>query len=202
MFALEGLVHKISYSGFLSNHDLELIGLKEFGDDCRIDSSVRFLNPSNISLGSGVRIDAFSILSSGDGYIEVGDRVHISHSVRIYGAGGVILGFACGVSSGCAIYSQTDDFASGHLAHPTVPVELRKVYSKEIKIGDYCIVGANSVLLPGAEMGKGAAVGALSLLKRKVPPLEIFGGSPAKRIALRDSVTFENQVQKLNAISS
>jgi galactoside O-acetyltransferase len=190
----------MSHSGFLSKRDLRRIGFRGFGEDCKIDPSVRFLDASNIILGSGVRIDAFSVLSAGGGLIEVGDKVHISHSVRIYGGGGVTLGFASGVSSGCAIYSQTDDFVSGHLAHPTIPIELRQVFAKEVNIGDFCIIGANSVILPGAEMGRGAAVGALSLLKQEVQALEIFAGSPAKRIALRDSITFENQVNKLNSL--
>jgi dTDP-4-amino-4,6-dideoxy-D-glucose acyltransferase len=191
----------MTQTGFLLQRDLERIGLRDFGEGCKIDPTVRFLDPSNIILGSGVRIDAYSVLSAGGGLIEVGDKVHISHSVRIYGGGGVTLGFASGVSSGSAIYSQTDDFVSGHLAHPTVPVELRQVFAKEVKIADFCIIGANSVLLPGAEMGRGAAVGALSLLKQKILPFEVFAGSPAKRIALRDSVTLETQAQKLENLS-
>jgi len=47
-------------------------------------------------------------------------------------------------------------------------------------------------------MGRGAAVGALSLLKQKVEPFEVFAGSPAKRIAFRDSVVLETQAQKLD----
>jgi hypothetical protein len=54
------------------------------------------------------------------------------------------MGRASGMSSGSAIYSQTDDFVSGHLAHPTVPLELRNVILSEVLIGDFCIIGANS----------------------------------------------------------
>jgi acetyltransferase-like isoleucine patch superfamily enzyme len=191
-------VYEISISNFLSVEEVEQLGLKKFGQNCQIDQSVMFINPSKISLGSDVRIDALSILSPGNGFIQIDDKVHISHSVRIYGAGGVVLKFASGVSSGCAIYSQTDDFLSGHLAHPTIPSELRNVDTREVTIGEFCIIGANSVLLPGAEMGRGSAVAALSVLKQEVGPFEVFGGAPARRIAARNSEVLEELAQKLD----
>ena len=158
---------------------------------------MRFISPGKISLGSSVRIDAFTILSAGEGFIKLGDRVHVSHGARIYGAGGVTMGFASGLSSGSVIYSQTDDFVSGHLAHPTVSTEHRNVHKQEIKIGDYCIIGANSVLLPGADMARGSALGALSLLKCVVGPNQVYAGSPAKKVAIRDAKTLNSLAELL-----
>ena len=179
-------------SKILSKRDLRKIGLKGFGEDCQVDSSVRFIEAENILLGSKVRIDANTVLSAGAGFIVLGDRVHISHSARIYGSGGVTMGLASGLSSGAVIYSQTDDFVSGHLAHPTVPAHLRNVRTEEVKVGDYCIIGSNSVVLPGAKMERGSALGALSLLKGVAGPYEVFGGSPAKKVATRDEKTLES----------
>ena len=183
---------KIKGPLFLSRRDLKKIGLKGFGEDCQIDSSVRFIDPGNILLGSKVRIDANSVLSAGSGFIVLGDMVHISHGARIYGAGGVTMGMASGLSSGAAIYSQTDDFVSGHLAHPTVPANLRNVRTEEVQIGDFCIIGSNSVVLPGAKMERGAALGAISLLKGVAGPNQVFGGTPAKKIAIRDAKTLDS----------
>ncbi len=132
------------------------------------------------------------MLSAGSGFIRLGDSVHISHSARIYGAGGVTMGLASGLSSGAVIYSQTDDFVSGHLAHPTVPANLRNVRTEEVQVGDFCIIGSNSVVLPGAKMERGSALGALSLLKGVAGPYEVFGGSPAKQVATRDAKTLES----------
>jgi acetyltransferase-like isoleucine patch superfamily enzyme len=188
-------------SSFLSSGELSQIGLKGFGEDCQIDSSVHFINPGSITLGSRVRIDAFSILSASSGFITLGDRVHISHGSRIYGAGGVRLGLASGLSSGSAIYSQTDDFVSGHLAHPTVPTNFRNVHTEKIDIGDFCIIGANSILLPGANMSRGSALGALSLLKGLVGPYEVFGGSPARKVGNRDTQTLESQAREIEKYS-
>jgi galactoside O-acetyltransferase len=180
----------------LSRDELIQIGLRKVGEDIQIDASVRFIQASRISLGAGVRIDAHCVLSAGNGFIDLSDKVHLSHFVRIYGAGGVTLGLASGVSSGSAIYSQTDDFISGHLAHPTIPTELRNIHLAHVKIGEFCIVGANSVLLPGAEMKRGSALGALSLLKREIPPYAVFAGSPARQVAHRDHSKLEELANK------
>jgi galactoside O-acetyltransferase len=51
----------------------------------------------------------------------------------------------------------------------------------------YAVVGANSVILPGVVIGKGASVGALSLVNRFVPDFDIVTGNPIRRIGIRGS---------------
>lgn len=46
-------------------------------------------------------------------------------------------------------------------------------------------IGANSTLLPGVIVGEGATVSAMSLVNRDIPPGELWGGVPVKR--LRDA---------------
>ncbi len=43
-----------------------------------------------------------------------------------------------------------------------------------------CKIGANSVILPGVEIGEGAVVGANSFVNRNIPANEVWIGSPAK----------------------
>lgn len=43
-------------------------------------------------------------------------------------------------------------------------------------------IGANTTLLPGVVVGEGATVSAMSLVNRDVPPGELWGGVPARRI--------------------
>ena len=43
-----------------------------------------------------------------------------------------------------------------------------------------CKVGANSVIMPGVEIGEGAVVGANSLVNRAIPQREVWVGSPAR----------------------
>jgi len=50
---------------------------------------------------------------------------------------------------------------------------------RKIRIGRYAFVGANSMLLPGVEIGDGAIVGGGSVVRGKVPPWTIVVGNPA-----------------------
>lgn len=175
---------------WMTRTELEEMGLGIADRTPRVSSSVLFLNPRRISLGEGVRIDAFSVLSAGEGFISVGDDCHLSHSVKIYGGGGVELGVASGLSAGVCLYSQSDNFTSGHLSHPTVDPDFRKVTTAPVKIGDFCAVGANSVILPGSSMGEGSRLGALSLLSSDVLPLEVHAGVPSRKVNELPSAVF------------
>lgn len=69
--------------------------------------------------------------------------------------------------------------------HPVNPY-LRKyandenTSSKEIEIGDFAWIGANSMILKGVHIGRGAVVGAGSVVTHDVPEFTIYAGNPAK----------------------
>ncbi|MHC4739766.1 MAG: acyltransferase [Planctomycetota bacterium] len=56
------------------------------------------------------------------------------------------------------------------------------VLFRPVRIGPFAFIGTNSVLMPGADIGRGALVGAGSVVRGKVPPWTIVAGSPAKPI--------------------
>lgn len=56
-------------------------------------------------------------------------------------------------------------------------------FEKEIIIGDYSFIGANSVLLPGTKIGNNCIVGAGAVVKGVFPDDSIIVGNPAKVIA-------------------
>ena len=43
-----------------------------------------------------------------------------------------------------------------------------------VKLGKHVIVGSGSVVLPGAELGEGVAVGAISFVSRSLEPWDLF----------------------------
>ncbi len=57
-----------------------------------------------------------------------------------------------------------------------------------IVINEDVWVGANSTLLYKANIGRGAVIGANSLVAKEVPPYAVVAGSPAKIIAVRFSL--------------
>jgi acetyltransferase-like isoleucine patch superfamily enzyme len=52
----------------------------------------------------------------------------------------------------------------------------------DVRIGDRVMIGANSTLLPGIEIGDGAVIGAGSLVNRDIPPGVFAAGNPVRII--------------------
>jgi acetyltransferase-like isoleucine patch superfamily enzyme len=56
-----------------------------------------------------------------------------------------------------------------------------------IHIGDHCIVGANSTILPNVTLSTGASVGANCLVKHDLEGWCLFAGAPVRRIKERNA---------------
>ena len=94
------------------------------------------------------------------------------------------------------MYSSNDDYSGATLTGPTVPAELSHVHAAPVHVGRHVIIGAGSVLLPGVTIGDGAAVGALSIVKRDVEPFTIVAGPDGRVIGerKRDLLELESRV--------
>lgn len=54
--------------------------------------------------------------------------------------------------------------------------------AKPVELAEHCFIGARSIILKGVRIGKGAIVGAGSVVTKDVAPFSIVGGNPAKEI--------------------
>jgi acetyltransferase-like isoleucine patch superfamily enzyme len=171
---------------WLNDEQLRSIGLAALGSDVSIEESVLILGAGRISIGSHVRIDAFSVLSAGPAELTVGDHVHLAVGVRIFAGAGVTIASFASLSAGVCVYSASDDYSGGALTNPTIPIDLRDVTAKPVSLGRHAIVGAGSVILPGVCLGDGASVGALTLVHRAVPENAVFSGNPMRQVGTRD----------------
>jgi len=176
---------------FYNAHELSLLGLKQYGSNILINRSTQIYGPGNISIGNNVRIDAFCILSSGDSPFILEDYIHISAGVYIYGQKGFHMKSFSNISAGSKIYTQTDDFSGDVLIGPTIPINLRNIYSSPITIEKHVIIGAGSIMLPGAILGEGVAIGANSLVKKECKPWSMYIGSPARFLKERSKQLLE-----------
>ncbi len=155
------------------------------GNNVVIGRTVRIRYPEFVHLGDNCIIDDYTYISTGlvmDGY------GHIAAGCKLIGgkACTVRLGQFSTFAPNVVISAGTDDYRGG-IATPFVPSELkREAQYSDIIFGRHCIVGANSVVLPFAEFGEGAALGALSLAKGKLSPWSLYAGIPARKIADRD----------------
>ena len=63
---------------FLTKKQIDKIGFKSIGDDVLISDKASIYNPSDIEIGSNVRVDDFCIISAGNGGIKIGSNIHIA----------------------------------------------------------------------------------------------------------------------------
>ena len=123
--------------------------------------------------------------NSGSSTVTIGSNVHLGTSVTINAAAPVEIGDFSGLAAGVKLFTTDDDYGGEYLTGPTVPQEHANITAEGIRIDRHCIVGANSVILPGANLAEGVAVGALSLVKSPLDAWGIYGGVPARLIKPR-----------------
>ncbi|SIO19364.1 Acetyltransferase (isoleucine patch superfamily) [Carnobacterium alterfunditum] len=76
--------------------------------------------------------------------------------------------------------------------------EAEAISKGEIIINDDVWIGTNSIILSGVRVGKGAVIGAGSIVTKDVPPYAIVGGNPAKIIKFRFSKEIIEQIIKID----
>jgi acetyltransferase-like isoleucine patch superfamily enzyme len=175
----------------LGRDELLALGVAAVGDNVAVDRSARILGAGNLRIGSHVRIDAFAVISAGEGGIVIGDHVHVGAHAFLSGSGRIELADFSGLSGRVSIYSSSDDYSGEWLTNPTVPEAFTGVTSAPVRVGRHAILGAGAVVLPGVEVGDGAAVGALSLVRRDVAEFTVVAGTPARPVAERSRRVLE-----------
>jgi len=72
------------------------------------------------------------------------------------------------------------------IIHPYTNIDIppykQDIMTKKISIGENCLIGMNSVILPGSKLGNHNVVGAGSVVNGEFPDYCVLVGSPAKMI--------------------
>ena len=130
--------------------------------------------------GPGCVIGAFTKVKIVGRFV-MGQRVQVGTNCFIaVGRGGLTVGDDVLVSPNCSIVSATYNFD-----RLDVPLQDQGTTSKGIRIGHRVWIGANSVVLDGADIGDNVIVSAGSVVTSAVKPNSIVLGNPAKVIFTR-----------------
>lgn len=151
--------------------------------DVKTFEYTKIIGLENIEFGKKIIIDDF-VLIYAKKRIKIGNYVHIASFSSITGGNELELGDFSAISQGCRILTATDDFKYHGFGNSTIANQFRNIKSLPIKIGKYCIIGANSVVLPGVTIGEGATVGANSVVTKDLAPWGIYIGNT--KVATRD----------------
>ena len=181
---------------FLTGNDLKELKFRRIGDNVRIHERASIYGTENISIGSNVRIDDFTVIVAANGYMEIGSYVQICTHCFFGCNGGIVLEDFAVVSPGTKIFSASDDYSGERLTGMGVPSEYRGGITGKVTISKHVIIGANCVILPNCRIGQGCSVGALSLVNKDLDPWGIYIGVPSRRIKDRkkDLLLLERQL--------
>jgi acetyltransferase-like isoleucine patch superfamily enzyme len=178
---------------FLNEETLARIPFKFLGKNVKISDKAVIYNPKLLEIHDNSRIDDFCTIS---GNIVIGIHVHISVFCNIAGGSeGISFDDFSGLSPGCHVFTQSDDYTGQALTNPTIPDKYRLESKKPVKIGKHCIIGTGSLIFPGVNLAEGTAVGASSVVKKSTTEWSIYVGNPAKRVKSRSKKLLELETQ-------
>jgi acetyltransferase-like isoleucine patch superfamily enzyme len=168
----------------------EILEIKLRNRNCIIDSSNKFIysDVSTIFLSENVYIgfyNVFFIIGENDedskSALIVGKNSYIGEQNNIRASGGKII-----IGSNCLISQQVSIIAANHKIERGELIRDQEWINKgDIIIEDDVWIGCGSQIMSGVKIGKGAVIGAGSLVNSNIPPYTIYGGVPAKFIKNR-----------------
>ncbi|HEU0125676.1 MAG TPA: acyltransferase [Flavobacterium sp.] len=160
--------------------------------------NLRLTNPIStkkyLLVGNNSILDCKVIFESSEGIVKIGNHSYIGSGTIICRTG-VEIGNNVFIAWGVYIYdhdshsldyrdreqdilNQLEDYRAGR--NFIASKDWSVVKSKPIKIEDYAWIGMNSIILKGVTIGKGAIVGAGSVVTKDVREWTIVAGNPAK----------------------
>lgn len=181
--------------------------MRKYAQCYHIDSSthltsqcyVNVMYPSErlfLDVGSDNILSCEFRFESSSGYIKIGDGCYIGPSLLI-SRNSIEIGNHVTIAWGCTIYdhdSHSLDYKERRTDIEREINNIRKgldfiidkdwstVNSKPIVIKDDAWIGMNVIILKGVTIGRGAIVGAGSVVTKDVPDWSVVAGNPAKII--------------------
>ena len=130
----------------------------------------------------GVQMGANSVIHQGlrlmaNGRLSVGSGSIVNRNVLIDNRSPVTIGRHVSIAHDCRIYTTGHDCQSPDFCIQTRPVV----------IGDYAVLFAGAVIMPGVTVGRGAVVLPFSVVTRDVPTMTVVGGVPAIKRGTRNA---------------
>ncbi len=173
----------VLYTSWLSRYFLHI------GRNVRIENSIELSGAKYISIGDGVFIGKNTILSAHDSYlsqefiprIEIGNDVNIGKDSNISCIGLIKIGN--GVRMGRKVMINDNSHGSSTREMLDIQPNLRPLCSKgPVVIDENVWIGEMVCILSNVHIGRGAIIGAGSIVTKDIPEYSIAVGNPAKVI--------------------
>ena len=180
----------------MDNLFFDLKQLKHLGKGVIIGKTVRIRRPQETVIEDYSIIDDFTYISCA---LEVGSYCHIASHVTLSGSKGKIrMGDCVGIATGCSIHTATSDFLSASLYMPSIPKEVKFGGTVEdVVIGNYVLLGAHTVVLPGVHLPDGFASTANTVIRKfDYEPWTLYGGYNCKKLLKRNTQELSKKLEE------
>ncbi len=152
-----------------------------------IEDSVR---GSKIVIGDHVVIDSFVKIkpAGGAGDLAIGPYSVINPGVVIYTGNGITIGSHVMIAANCVLSPTSHEFLSRDtviMKQGFISPSSLHTHRSGIVIEDDVWIGANSTILEGAFVGRGAVISAGSIIKGTLDEYGIYTGTPLKCVGYR-----------------
>ncbi len=164
---------------FASHGDGRIVrrAFRRIGRSVVFERGAMVFHPENILIGENVYVGHYAILKAYHrNMMEIGDGTWIGQMAFLHSAGGIVIGRDVGIGPRVTILTS-----SHALKDRKWPILHQDLHFAPVVLEDGCDIGAGSTLLPGIRVGKGAQVGAGSVVTRDVPAYAVVSGVPARR---------------------
>jgi len=163
-----------------------------WGDETYIYPEGRIINSqrnrTKIQIGNNTHIRGELFLFAHGGEIQIGDfcfigeHSHIWSSAKVTIGNGVLIAHNVNIHDSISHPIETDKRYQHTIdiltkGHPSAGLDLKE---KPVVINDYAWIGFNATILRGVTIGKGAVIGACTLITQDVPDYAIMVGNPAR----------------------
>jgi acetyltransferase-like isoleucine patch superfamily enzyme len=146
-----------------------------------IEESVR---GTLIRIGPRSQIDSFVKIKpvGGSGEVIIGEGSYVNSGTVIYSGNGVLIGRGVLIAANCTFAPTNHQFSRAD-----IPIAKQGFQPGRggIVIEDDVWIGANTVILDGARIRKGAVVGAGSIVRGELASNTVYAGSPLREIGVR-----------------
>jgi acetyltransferase-like isoleucine patch superfamily enzyme len=149
--------------------------------------------PARITLGEGVTIRSHVRLEVGRrtsdadfGRITIGSWTSMEGYCSVGAAESIEIGSNVLIGANVAIRDGDHGFRELNRHRASQPL-----VTKPVRVGDFVWLGQNVVVLKGANIGRGAVVGANAVVTGDVPEGAIVAGVPARQIGWADGRPFQ-----------
>lgn len=180
---------------YLTNDEVIALGFKHVGVGVRISSKASIYDCDRIEIGDYSRIDDFCVIS---GLVSLGKYVHVTAQCLLAGGSpGLEVGDFSAFAYGVKIFTQSDDYSGATMCTPAIPRKFKSETFLRTTVGRQVIVGTGTVVLPGANIAEGCAIGAMSLLHKPTESWGIYTGVPATRMRDRKKTLLDLEAEFL-----